>query len=97
MSRSHRKTPIRSILVCGISEKDDKARWHRRLRARDRRQLRALLRKTDCSPTGDTLDAFLPTHPREISNTILMRKEWRTYWLKTPDTDPERYRKWLAK
>ena len=39
MSRSKRKTPIRSILVLGTSEKADKKRWHRRLRSREKESL----------------------------------------------------------
>lgn len=35
MSRSRKKTPVGSILVCGWTEKEDKKSWHRKLRARD--------------------------------------------------------------
>ncbi|WP_038218618.1 hypothetical protein [Xenophilus azovorans] len=71
MSRSRRKTPIFGIAQA-CSEKQDKAIWHRRLRAAERTIL--------ASAAPAELDGHIGTHMREVSNPWTMAKDGRRYW-----------------
>jgi hypothetical protein len=71
MSRSRRKTPIVGHTNCR-SERDDKKRWHRRWRARERETLAS-------APT-DSLGEHLPLLEKQVSNVWAMGKDGRAYW-----------------
>ena len=97
MSRSRKKTPVGSILVCGWTEKEDKMRWHRKLRARDRRRLNDLVRKHMSGEVEELFGNFLATLPEDVSDPLLMRKEWRVRWTRDYfDTELE-YLRWIRK
>ena len=97
MSRSRKKTPVGSILVCGWTEKEDKMRWHRKLRARDRRRLNDLVRKHMSGEGEERFGNFLATLPEDGSDPLLMRKEWRVRWTCDRfDTELE-YLRWIRK
>ena len=97
MSRSRKKTPVGSFYVCGGSEKEDKQRWHRKLRARDRRQLKDLVRKHMSEEVEELFGNFLATLPEEVSDPLFMRKEWRVRWTREHfDTELE-YMRWIRK
>lgn len=97
MSRSRKKTPVGSILVCGWTEKEDKMRWHRKLRARDRRRLNDLVRKHMSGEVEELFGNFLATLPEDVSDPLLMRKEWRVRWTRDRfDTELE-YLRWIRK
>jgi hypothetical protein len=71
MSRSVRKTPIRSITTCR-SERWDKKTWHSRWRSRERIALHML------SPAE--MDSHLASVENEVSNVWLMGKDGHCYW-----------------
>lgn len=97
MSRSRKKTPVGSILVCGWTEKEDKKSWHRKLRARDRRRLGDLVRKHGQGDVEELFGNFLATLPEDVSNPWVMRKEWRVRWTRDRfDTELE-YLRWIRK
>ena len=94
MSRSRKKTPVGSILVCGWTEKDDKKIWHQKLRARDRRRLNDLVRKHMSSEVEELFANFLATLPEDVSDPLQMRKEWRVRWTRDRfDTELEYMRR----
>ena len=97
MSRSRKKTPVGSILVCGRTEKEDKKIWHQKLRACDRGRLNDLVRKHKQGDVEELFGNFLPTLPEDVSDPLLMRKEWRVRWtLDRFDTELE-YMRWIRK
>ncbi len=75
MSRSRRKTPIFGYTTAR-SESDDKRRWHKRWRSRERDQLASF------GPDGDPL----PVHRQAVSSTWEMAKDGK-HWF-----DPRRQR-----
>ena len=97
MSRSRKKTPVGSILACGWTEKEDKQCWHRKLRARDRRRLNDLVRKHVSGEIEELFANFLATLPEDVSDPLLMRKEWHVRWTRDYfDTELE-YLRWIRK
>lgn len=97
MSRSRKKTPVGSILVCGWTEKEDKKLWHQKLRTRDRRRLNDLVRKHVSGEVEELFGNFLATLPEDVSDPLLMRKEWRVRWTRERfDTELE-YMRWIRK
>ncbi|MGO9444948.1 MAG: hypothetical protein ACLPXB_09250 [Thiobacillaceae bacterium] len=71
MSRSRRKTPIVGHTTCR-SERQDKKRWHQRLRTREREAL--------ACASLDALSAHLPFLEHQVSNVWSMGKDGRSYW-----------------
>ncbi len=74
MSRSHRYSPICSLLKVD-SERFDKQRWHRAWRARQRAELNAAVRITEAKDVEEAFDDFNLILPREVSNIWTMEKE----------------------
>lgn len=74
MSRSHRYSPICSLLKVD-SERFDKQRWHRAWRARQRAALNAAVRITEAKDVEEAFDDFNLILPREVSNIWKMEKE----------------------
>lgn len=74
MSRSHRKTPIFGNTACR-SERDDKKRWHKNWRAKER-VAQALLSR-------DRLDEHMPLPENSVGNVWTMGKDGRAYWSAT--------------
>lgn len=85
MSRSHRKVPIFGH-TSARSEAEDKRRWHKRWRARERDQLASLGRDADPMPVHrqavsstwnmakDGKHWFDPSHQREVAGRIAARR-----------------------
>lgn len=97
MSRSRKKTPVGSILVCGRTEKEDKRIWHQKLRSRDRRRLNDLVRKHVQGEVEELFGSFLATLPEDVSDPWFMRKEWRVRRTRDRfDAEPE-YLRWIRK
>lgn len=97
MSRSRKKTPVGSILVCGRTEKEDKRIWHQKLRSRDRRRLNDLVRKHVRGEVEELFGNFLATLPEDVSAPWFMRKEWRVRRTRDRfDTELE-YLRWISK
>ncbi len=84
MSRSFRKTPIFVHTTCR-SERQDKKRWHKDLRAKER-VAQALL-----SP--EHLDSHMPLHENQVVNVWSMGKDGRHYW---PESSREETARKLA-
>ena len=74
MSRSHRYSPICSLLKVD-SERFDKQRWHRAWRARQRAALNAAVRITEAKDVEEAFDDFNLILPREVSNIWTMEQE----------------------
>lgn len=70
MSRSRKKTPVGSILVCGRTEKEDKKIWHQKLRTCDRGRLNDLVRKHKQGDVEELFGNFLPTLPRRRERSV---------------------------
>ena len=85
MSRSHRYSPICSLLKVD-SERFDKQRWHRAWRARQRAALNAAVRITEAKDVVEAFDDFNLILPREVSNIWSMEKEGKVRY------SPVRYR-----
>lgn len=66
MSRSHRYSPICSLLKVD-SERFDKQRWHRAWRARQRAALNAAVRITEAKDVEEAFDDFNLILSREVS------------------------------
>lgn len=71
MSRSRRKTPILGHTTCS-SERDDKKRWHRRWRNRERTNL--------VNASREDFYDHLPVLKNEVSNVWSMGKDGKSYW-----------------
>lgn len=97
MSRSRKKTPVGSILVCGRTEKEDKKIWHQKLRACDRGRLNELVRKPMRGDVEELFGNFLPTLPEDVSDPLLMRKEWRVRWTRNRFDTELGYIRWIRK
>ena len=78
MSRSRKKTPV--CWACCDSEKDEKSKWHRRMRAT------ILIRLHNADP-----DEVILPHEREISNIWELGKCGK--WRFDPSEHPELMRK----
>lgn len=97
MSHSRKKTPVGSFLKLGWTEKEDKKIWHRRLRSRDQARLNELVRRQTRQSVEDLFENFLPSLPREMSDTLLMRKEFRVRWSRKFFSSEREYQRWIAK
>lgn len=97
MSRSRKKTPVGSILVCGWTEKEDKKIWHQKLRVRDRRRLNDLVRKHMQGEVEELFANFFATLPEDVSDPLLMRKEWRVRWTRDRFGTELEYLRWIRK
>lgn len=78
MSRSYKKTPI--FGHAGKSEKDDKKRWHRAFRKKNKDTINST--KLDIEELESTI---FPVE-EDISNTSTMSKDGKFYW--DPHTIP---------
>lgn len=97
MSRSRKKMPIGSFITIGWTEKGDKKIWHQQLRTRDRKRLNDLVRKNTRLSVEELFDGFLSTLPEDVSDPMLMQKEWRVMWTREFFENERDYKRWIGK
>ncbi len=78
MSRSFRKTPIFGHTTCH-SERPDKKRWHKALRAKERAAQSAL--------SADNMETHTTIHENQVGNIWSMGKDGHFYWSKASRND----------